>query len=683
MVAFFAPRAIARFMPKTRSLALVAWLGLSLLACRPEQSSQPPDQQTEASSAAELPRPPRVDAEAMLASIEWLASDERQGRFTLDPEIEEVASWLAQRHAELGLEPVRGAEAMRVAYELRTKIEAGESSRLVIGGSDEAKAVEVAADQFTPRAEGVAGSAAGELIFVGYGLSWTRDDQPTMPAAGGDAEAGPRIDAYDDFAGVKLDGKIALVLAHAPNTPDLMALFGAMQKLAEDFELQAGPLREADAIRKLEKLHRKAREKLVDLVAPFVDTADLGEVFWKVEDPKSPLDIMALASVFASRTADRPQFDTRQASLAAKVASLVDAGAAGVIVVQGPRSFIGSEARKTDELPGVGEGSGRLVNQGHTRVLPDPSPVPVVQLRWKQADKLFSIGGKKLSQIQAAIDGDYQPRSQPLGVEVELNTDMEVEAKQVPNVLARLPGKRDDEVIMLGAHFDHIGNDKTGNCRAIVRRDGRDAICNGADDNASGTAMLLELARAYKDAGVTPERTIVFAHFSGEELGLLGSHALIEDPPFDQSEVVAMVNLDMVGRLGPRGLAIGGIDSSADWMPLLDELGNYGMQILYEGSTTTRSDHAWWFRRQIPVLFFFTGMHGDYHRAGDDIDEINVEGLASIGQLVSDVIWELASGRTIAWTEPSHGDGIGRGLPGSDPSTVIKKVAADGALITD
>jgi Zn-dependent M28 family amino/carboxypeptidase len=190
--------------------------------------------------------------------------------------------------------------------------------------------------------------------------------------------------------------------------------------------------------------------------------------------------------------------------------------------------------------------------------------------------------------------------------------------------------------------------------------------------------MLLELARAYQRAGIKPKRTLVFAHFSGEELGLLGSHAFMDHSPFDQSKVVAMVNLDMVGRLGPHGLAIGGIHSSADWLPLLDELGNHGMRILYEGSTTTRSDHAWWYRREIPVLFFFTGIHGDYHRAGDEIDEINIEGLGSIGQLVSDVVWELAAGRTIEWTPSPIGDGIARGLPGSDPATVIREVGEDG-----
>jgi Zn-dependent M28 family amino/carboxypeptidase len=109
----------------------------------------------------------------------------------------------------------------------------------------------------------------------------------------------------------------------------------------------------------------------------------------------------------------------------------------------------------------------------------------------------------------------------------------------------------------------------------------------------------------------------VFTHFAGEELGVLGSKALAEAPPFERKRVVAMLNLDMVGRLGPKGLAIGGLGSSDAWMPLLDKVGSAGIEILYEGSVATRSDHASFYRKDIPVLFFFTGVHSDYHRPGD------------------------------------------------------------------
>ena len=648
-----------------RILAPVSLGLLMLVACRPEPTITPDEVGQEV--AAELPKRPLVDVKAMMASIEWLASDERQGRYTLAPEIETTATWISERYQELGLGPVSGADGLRVGYRLRTKVEVGEGSRLAL--TRKGKPTEIAASHFTPRAEGIAGTAKGELVFVGYGVSWNRPSETTID---------PAIQSWDDLAGVDVKGKVALVLAHAPNTPDFFELFGAMQKLAEDFEAAAVPLREKNDLTKLTKLHKDVRKDLMELVSPFVDVKDLGDKYWRVDDPKSPVDIMSLASVFIGRAAGRPQFeDPNFTSHAAKVQRLAEAGAVGVVIVKGPRSFIGNAARKADALPGAIEvrSSGTSVS-----VIPDPASIPVVQMRWTSADKLLSIGGQKISKIQAEIDADFKPRSQALGVEVELTTALVDESTDVPNVLAQLPGKS-DEIIMLGAHFDHIGNDQTGSCRAIVRRDTRDAICNGADDNASGTAMLLELARVYKESGVTPERTIVFAHFSGEEIGLLGSRAVMVNSPFDQKRVVAMVNLDMVGRLGPRGLAIGGIGSSNDWMPLLDELGNYDMQILYEGSTTTRSDHAHWFRNQLPVLFFFTGTHGDYHRAGDEIEEINVEGLGSIGQMVSDLVWELASGRSIAWTPPVHGDGIGAGLPGADPATVIKRVNADGSLM--
>ncbi|MFO7564217.1 MAG: M20/M25/M40 family metallo-hydrolase [Enhygromyxa sp.] len=669
-------------MPEIRSSSLLVLLGLALVACRTQGPvDSPPVAAVEEVSSAALERP-TVDGQAMYAAIEWLASDERQGRFTLAPEIEQVAAWIAERHLELGLEPVPGAEALRVAYPLRTKVEAGEEQRLIVERNGKPRTID--RQHFTPRAEGAAGTAKAEVVFVGYGLSWTREGASSETPES-QAQAQDRVDHYDDLAGVDLTGKIALCLAHAPNTPDLGALFAGMQTVAEEFESAAAPLREAEQLAKLEKLHRKAREQLVDLVAPFVDTKDLGDKYWKVEDPKAGLDVMALASVFASRTSDRPQFDPREITLAKKAQRLAEAGAVGVIFVEGPRSYIGSAARKQAALPGVidppinfggaGAGAGEQL-----RVIPDPAPIPAVALRWPEADKLFAIDGKKLSQVQAAIDDDYHPRSRALEVSAELSTDLRSEQLEVPNVLAQIRGET-DEIILLGAHFDHIGNETSGHCRPVVKRETRDPICNGADDNASGTAMLLELARAYKASGLTPKRTLVFAHFSGEELGLLGSRALIEDSPFDQGQVVAMVNLDMVGRLGPKGLAIGGIHSSEDWMPLLDELGNYGMRILYEGNTTTRSDHAWWFRRQIPVLFFFTGVHADYHRAGDELEDINVEGLGSIGQLVSDVVWELAAGRAIEWSAPPSGDGIGRGLPGSDRSTVIREVASDGSLL--
>ncbi|MCA9698549.1 MAG: M20/M25/M40 family metallo-hydrolase, partial [Myxococcales bacterium] len=355
------------------------------------------------------------------------------------------------------------------------------------------------------------------------------------------------ISSYDDLAGVDLKGKVALIFDSVPNQPDFMALFKALQKLAEDFEAEAKPLREEDDLRKLEALHTRTRKRLVELVSTFVDTKDLPEEFWKIEDPKAGFDFMGLSQVFWQRAARRPQFDPGSNSLERKLERLHEAGAVGAILVPGPRTFLDKKAREADVLPGVaGSSAGGGDGGGSRTVIPDPGPIPVVQLRWKQADKLLRVDGKKLSQLQAAIDGDLVPRSQALGLEVELAASFTEERVEVPNVVAVLPGET-DELVVLGAHFDHIGNDVNGQCRTVVRKEERDGICNGADDNASGTAMLLELARAYKQSGITPKRTLVFAHFSGEELGLLGSHALSQQAPFDMNKVVAMVNLDMIG----------------------------------------------------------------------------------------------------------------------------------------
>lgn len=645
-----------------RTLALS--LACLALACRPEPTVTPeltPPPVTEAEAFE-----PKPDVDAMLQHIGWLASDELQGRFTFDPSIEQVAGWLGEQYRGMGLVPLEGLGDMRVPYALRTKAEAGPASALVVKGKP------VDAKQFTPRAEGNAGTAKGELVFVGYAAKLS----PPAAVAGEDAKP---FEPYDDLAGIDVKGKVVLMLDQAPNSPDLMALFGEMQRISEEFETAAAPLREKDDLAGLGKLHGKARKQLVALVEPFADTSKLGDAFWTVEDAKAPLNMMALGSMIAEQQSG-PQFDPFEHMLGSKLERLHAAGAAGVIVVQGPRSFLGKAAREADELPGVLGREQTMMGQKR-RVVPDGVSIPVVQLRWKQADKLFRIEGKKLSQVQAEIDADTKPASRALGVEVEITSDLAFESVEAPNVVAVLPGKT-AELVVIGAHFDHIGNSETGMCSEVVRKDVSDKICNGADDNASGTAMLVELARAIVASGEQPQRTIVFTHFSGEELGLLGSKALAHDARFPMDRVVAMVNLDMVGRLGAQGLAIGGISTSNEWMPLLERLGHREMEVLYEGSTTTRSDHAWWFHRAVPVLFFFTGIHGDYHRAGDELDEISREGLDKIGGLVGGVVWALASGEALTWAAPAEGtSGIGRGLPGSDPSTVIKHVGPDGAPI--
>lgn len=592
----------------------------------------------------------------MTADITFLASDEMHGRHTLAPDLRKAADFLVQRYTELGLAPL--GSAFTVDFPLITGARASKPPTL--GVQRGKKTTSAAAEEFSPFPQSASGEVRGGLVFAGY-------------AARSELPEGGKTPEYDDLAGLDLQGKVALVLLEAPGRPDPTALFGQMQADSKKFAEAAKPLKEARDVGKLKDLHAKSRAELVALVGPFVPAEALKDLWPLPEDPLTvEYNPMAIGGSLmkAAIAVPGPRFGFSEGSLRTKVERLAKAGAVGVIAVRGPRSFIGEASRKTDELPTL-----KPRKPGRGGAL-DPLPVPVVQLRWKAADRLLASGGIKLSKLQEEIDRGRRPKSGPVaGVEVALAVALEPEAVAVPNVIASLPGSdKAGEIVVLGAHYDHIGEAPDDECGELRDGDKVDRICNGADDNASGTAMVLELARQWKQSGRTPRRTIVFTHFAGEELGVLGSKALVEKPPFELGKVVAMVNLDMVGRLGPKGLAIGGLGSSEAWLPLLDEIGPAGLDVLYEGSVATRSDHASFYRKDIPVLFFFTGVHPDYHRPGDTVDKINLEGMLAIGKIVGGVVHALGDGRPVPFNKNGHG--LASGLPGSDPKTVVKKVEA-------
>jgi hypothetical protein len=188
--------------------------------------------------------------------------------------------------------------------------------------------------------------------------------------------------------------------------------------------------------------------------------------------------------------------------------------------------------------------------------------------------------------------------------------------------------------IVLGAHFDHLGYGEDGNSRHT----GTAEIHNGADDNASGTAAVMELARLLK--GKSLPFNIVLLHFSGEELGLYGSKYFVEHPLVDLKTVNYMINLDMVGRLNDssRALTIGGVGTSPAWPALLQLEAQKEFTIKIDSSGTGPSDHTSFYRKDLPVLFFFTGLHTDYHKPSDDAPLINYKGMVSILHYIMSII---------------------------------------------
>ncbi len=201
--------------------------------------------------------------------------------------------------------------------------------------------------------------------------------------------------------------------------------------------------------------------------------------------------------------------------------------------------------------------------------------------------------------------------------------DAEGEKLLSKNVVGLLQGTgNSDELIIIGAHYDHLGFGEFGS----LYRGEQERIHNGADDNASGTAGVLELAEYF--SANRPKKDILFLAFSGEEMGLLGSAYYVDNPTVDLENALAMINMDMIGRMVDKKLMIFGIGTAENWTAILDSAntGNLDLNLVKDG--TGASDHTSFYYKEIPVLHYFTDTHADYHRPSDDTEYINMNGTA-------------------------------------------------------
>jgi len=233
-------------------------------------------------------------------------------------------------------------------------------------------------------------------------------------------------------------------------------------------------------------------------------------------------------------------------------------------------------------------------------------------------------------------------------LDIKLKTDIVAKSRSGSNVVGYIDNGAAHTVI-LGAHFDHLGKGEDGN--SMVRNVAE--IHNGADDNASGTAALIELARMLKTSK-NKNNNYLFIAFSGEELGLYGSKFFTENPTINLGQVSYMINMDMLGRL-TNTVTIGGYGTSPVWGTLFAVKGKKALyagplQYRFDSSGTGPSDHASFYRKNIPVLFYFTGLHNDYHRPTDDADKINYTGQMHIVKHIYSVIEAAAESGKLAFT---------------------------------
>jgi hypothetical protein len=323
----------------------------------------------------------------------------------------------------------------------------------------------------------------------------------------------------------------------------------------------------------------------------------------------------------------KPPRYSNHATLRAKIINARDHGAVGMILV---------------DLQPLRDSARELISTRSSYSRGDNSIV-AAHVKRQVVEKWLGAQGISLSQLKEKIDRDEKPASIALPVlKVSLAITLEPVRQRTENVIGIVPGSDPnlkDENIVIGAHYDHLGLGHFGTTDSSTEGQ----IHHGADDNASGTSVLLRVAERVAHSAPKPNRTLIFAAFSGEELGLLGSRHYVDHPTRPLLSTKAMLNLDMVGRLRENRITVFGTHSAKELSETVrDQARSLGVEIT-ESDAVGRSDHMSFYNRKIPALHFFTGSHPDYHRPSDTWDKINVEGMAKVSDLVLATALQVAN----------------------------------------
>ena len=336
-------------------------------------------------------------------------------------------------------------------------------------------------------------------------------------------------------------------------------------------------------------------------------------------------------------------------SLRNKTRTAREKGAIGIILITGPADYPDDDLIKL------------TYDQSFAS-----SGLPAVSMKRAFLEKLLTTDGKDLKVLQDQMKKDRQTAGREIGnATVSLTTDVEYVREKSSNVIGYLEGHDPtlkDQAIVVGAHFDHLGYGGPGSGSLVPDVH---EIHNGADDNASGSAALIELEQAFAAEEGSLKRTMIFTAFTGEELGTLGSSYYVNHPFLPLDRTIAMINMDMVGRLEGKALTIYGTGTSPRWDTLVARYNKdslFTLKLIPDGIGP--SDHSQFYGKDIPVLFFFTGTHNDYHKPSDDWDKINYPGEEKVARYVFAIVNDLEGDatrptfqRTASSTSASGGDG--------------------------
>ena len=309
----------------------------------------------------------------------------------------------------------------------------------------------------------------------------------------------------------------------------------------------------------------------------------------------------------------------------------------------------------------LGDGEEDLLTRFGSVSGPEDAGILFLQVKNDVAESWLKATGKSLHELQKQIDDSMNPASFALPADqtAALTVSIRTTRATVNNVLAYLPGKT-DEYVIIGAHYDHLGR---GNFDSLAPSQ-IGQIHPGADDNASGTAGVLELARLLAPQKGQLRRGILFMSFAGEELGLLGSAEWVRNPTRPLDKAVAMLNMDMIGRIKDDKVYIGGVGTGSTLKAAVEQAAEKsGFKIEYSASGYSSSDHTSFVTKKIPVLFFFSGLHSDYHKPSDTwekIDPVAATRLLAVvgmtGELLADAE-ERPAFIVVAEDKPAGGSG--------------------------
>ncbi|HEY0982169.1 M28 family peptidase [Schlesneria sp.] len=574
----------------------------------------------------------------LLNDIKFLASDDLEGRGVGTSGLNIAAQFIKTEFAKAGLavDRVDGDAFQKFDIATGSKLVGTNSLRLV---GPEGTTIELKiGDDVEGCSFGGSGKFDGDIVFCGYGIDASDE-------------------GYNDFEGIDVEGKVIIVMRRNPRQSDPSSPFASTHGISRHADLRT-------------KMTNAAAQKAAAVL--FVNDPYSGRKAAETrrENLYSAHEKVSLAAeAFLSADAnDVEKFNEARNQLAEAT---------------NQAKSIRAAAEKSDDDPLMKFG---YAGSGENKAFP-----PAFHISIKTCDQILASLKTDLSKLEAEIDSTHKPKSMAVtGWRAQGELNVEKVRADVSNVIGVIDGEGPlaDETIVIGAHYDHVGR---GGQNSLAP--GSTEIHNGADDNASGTVTLLELARRFGEKAkiAKPTRRLVFIAFTGEELGLLGSARYCKEPVFPLDTTIAMLNMDMVGRLKDDKLIVYGTGTSPRWEPELKQFnGDAGFKLIFKPEGIGPSDHASFYAKKIPVLHFFTGEHADYHKPTDDWEKINIEGVSRVANLMEAMIdATLSQSERPAYVEVQGNSTPGRGgsrpyvgtIPefgNEEPGYAISGVAAGG-----